>query len=528
MSSLELSTKGVPIPPWVWVLAAILWPVCLLLYATLVPSPDHSFYQYTGWMITQGATPYVTFVDGSWPFCHWLLALSTLTFGTELWSWRVFDFVVVVIPCTVVGADLLRRTWGVSAGVWFLLLYPALYITPDYWSAGQRDVVAANLLIACLWCYWVGLTNGRLRWQVGTGAWIAVAAMLKPPFAFMGIALAIHAVVGVRMGRWNVGKAATHIAVAGAASMGCIALAVLVLVAQGVPAETLYDYCLRLATSRVGVDYGGPWVLLEKGAWTWVHDWHWILFSTIVATGLALRRGGLQKLPEFLLFPTLWVTGVVSYFSQVLGLGYTLGPTFTAAIGIMCIGFGIAVDHALTNRGWLRWAVLAWVLLALLGTGKKWHRHYGDTFRLYAGVLSEEEFNAKHLLGDGIDVNEALQVSQELRSMVPPDGTVLVWGRANVINVLSQRPQPTRFFHNVMLFTPGRPNDIAQRFDEWFREDLEANRPEYCLVNREEFATYPLPLAPSVTFLESFLAKNYDEVRPIGHSVLYRRRDLAN
>ncbi len=166
------------------------------------------------------------------------------------------------------------------------------------------------------------------------------------------------------------------------------------------------------------------------------------------------------------------------------------------------------------------------MLLAIGGTAKKWYTQHGDTVRMYAGSMSRAEFDAGHSVGDGIDVASALELSAELQSVVPLGGTVLVWGRANAINVLSRRPQPTRFFHNVMLYDAGRPEDLGQRFDRWFKEDLESSRPEYCLVNREEFAYYGDPWPPSVSFLDAFLSDNYDAVRTVGESVLYRRKDL--
>jgi hypothetical protein len=511
----------------VWIPVAVVWALGLLLYSTLPPSPDQWYYEYTGWLLTEGATPYVTFVDGSWPVCHWLHALSTLLFGNALWSWRVFDFLFIVLPCTLFGADLLRRTWTVSAGVWFLLLYPALYITVGRWFAGQRDILAGNLLMVCLWFYWLGLDRRNLRLQVGTGALIAATALIKPPFALTGFVLAAHAAFGAWRGRWTPRTGALHIVVAGSSSLLFLAAAVLILLAQGVPAETLYDYCVRLATSRVGTDHGGFATLLGLAARFWWASWHWILLSALLGAGLALARGGAAKWPELLLFLCIWLVGVISYFMQIEGFVYTLGPTFTGSVGMMCIGLGLAQDQMRTSRDWTRWLAAAWLVVAVGGTAKKWRGDYAPAIALFTGSISRAEFDAGNSVGDGIDVASALQLSEELGSLVPADGTVLVWGRANAINVLSRRPQPTRFFHNVMLYYPGRPDDLARRFDLWFKEDLETSRPEYCLVNRQEFADYPDPLPPAIAFLESFLSENYVSVRTVGDSVLYRRADLT-
>ena len=102
----------------------------------------------------------------------------------------------------------------------------------------------------------------------------------------------------------------------------------------------------------------------------------------------------------------------------------------------------------------------------------------------------------------------------------------VVEGRANAINFLAQRPQATRFHHNVTIMR-SLPEDLAKRWYAWFREDLERTKPEACLVNQREVAEFSDPLPEPLAFLKSFLERDYEPVRVVGDSMLYLRRDRS-
>ena len=114
--------------------------------------------------------------------------------------------------------------------------------------------------------------------------------------------------------------------------------------------------------------------------------------------------------------------------------------------------------------------------------------------------------------------------SWELRQLVPEDGSVLVWGRANAINYLAGRVQPTRFHHNVVLIQPGIPPRLGERWNRWFRDDLERAHPEFCVVNLTELTNDLGVGPPAAVFLEKYLEQYYDSVRKIGRSMLYRHK----
>jgi len=504
--------------------AASVLVLCGLLYSSLPPSPDQWLLDYTGWMITRGAVPYVTFVDGNWPAGHWLHALSVWLFGTTLYAWRIFDFLLMT-GCAIAGAHLVRLLWGRAAGLWMLFLYPCLYIVNGPWFAGERDLAAANVQLIVLGAYWQGITTRRLRWQIVAGLGVAFCGLIKPTFLLLGGVLVLHAAIGAVCGRWSVRDAVAHVATAGAASLAGLALGFGALALQGASLESFFDAAVRSVTVRYGNDVSGISESVRHLVEAYRVSWHWIGAGGAASLAFHLRVGGRKDLPINILFPVVWAAGAASYFAQGQALYYTLGPMWAATVPILCGGLGAATDGIHTSRGWRRAALILCLALTVGLTGKKLLGAYEGSLRWWSGQLTDEEYYARWLVGDGIDVATALALSAELSQRVDPGSTILVWGRANAINVLAQRPQPTRFHHFVTVARSYLPVDIAERWNRWFEEDLEKNKPSYCLVNPEflEGASEPRPRA--TLFLEGYLRDNYTPIRKVGPSTLYERRE---
>lgn len=492
-----------------------------ILYATLAPSPDQWFLGYTGWRLTRGAVPYAGFADGNWPAAHWLHALSVALLGTTPYTWRIFDF-ALMLACVAFAAATVRALWGLRAARWMLGLYPALYVVLGRWFAGERDVVGAHLLFVALWFYWRGLTRGRAAWQLGTGALLGIAALVKPTFAVFGPLLAVHALLAVRRDLAPLGARAAHVVVVAAASAATLAAGFLALVLEGSDLREFW----RLAVESVVVRFGNDTV---SAAGTWhvfwrnvLVSWHWITVGAAVSLLVQLRRREPASAARNLLFPVLWVTGLATYLLQGQSLGYTLGVLYAATVPILCSGLGLVVFGPGTSRP--RAAVLAVVVaIPVLGTAKKWSAEFPSSLAWLAGRRTAAAHYATFGAGDGLTAADAIALGEELRRVVPPDGTVLVWGRANAVNFLAQRAQPTRFHHNVTIMRRYLPPRLAAPWNAWFEQEVTARAPAACLVNESELDDTP-PAPGSVTFLKRYLAEHYRRVRTVGESGLYLRR----
>jgi hypothetical protein len=493
-----------------------------LLYSTIPPSPDQWFLDYTGWMVTNGAVPYHTFADGNWPACHWLHALSTMLFGNTEYAWRAFDFLLMIL-CIGFAADLLRRMWGRAAALWMICLYPALYVVLGQWFAGQRDVLAGNLSFVALWFYWRGLTRREPAWQLGTGLIVALAVLVKPTCAFLGITLAAHAALGASVRDYRARDAFGQVGVAGLSTIGGIGLGFLLLVLQGTSLAMFWEMgveniILRFADDKISIGF-----MLSRAVWRIAQSWHWIILLAIGSLAGRFLIDGRAGLWANCLFPIAWLAAAASYFAQASGLGYTLGMAFAATIPIVCSGLGALTERLTDLRGWTRWAAVLALLLPVGGTAKKWWGFFPSSTAYIFGEASPAQHFSRFKAGDDMTTWEAMALAYDLRERIPEGRTVLVWGRANVINFLSGRPQPTRFHHNRVLIRPGIPPSLVDHWNVWFREELEENKPVACVVNLKELDELPLPLPESAIFLRQFLDRYYEPVRMIGESMVYLR-----
>ena len=110
------------------------------------PNPDQSIFDYIGWVWVGGGVPYADAADVNFPGAMALHALALLVFGNHLWSFRLFDYLGLLGFVAVVGAFLSRRQ-GRAVALVFVPLYQAMYVVSGYWVAGQRDFLAAHLVL---------------------------------------------------------------------------------------------------------------------------------------------------------------------------------------------------------------------------------------------------------------------------------------------------------------------------------------------------------------------------------------------
>lgn len=491
-----------------------------VLYATLAPSPDQWFLGYTGWRLSEGAVPYVGFADGNWPAAHWLHALSVALLGTTRYTWRLFDFALMV-ACLGFAASTARSLWGPRAGWWLLGLYPPLYVVLGRWFAGERDVVGAHVLFVSLWCYWRGLSRRRPGWQLGTGAALALAALVKPTFAAFGPFLAAHALLAVRASMLPLAGRALHVAVAGLAAAAGVAAGFGLLLLQGADLGEFWELAVQSVVVRFGNDTVGPRGLAWMFFANFVGSWHWITAGAILGLGARLRRREPDGAARNLLFPAMWAAGLVTYATQGQGLGYTLGVAYAATVPILCSGLALLSVPA----GPPAPRVLAVALLALpvVGTAKKWSTEFRSSVAWLAGRTTAASHYGRYGAGDGLSAADAEALAGELRALVPPGGTVLVWGRANALNFLAERPQPTRYHHNVTIMRRYLPAALADKWNARFQAEVTAAAPTVCVVNEQELDDAP-PAPGSIAFLKRYLAERYRRVRTVGESGLYLRR----
>ncbi len=76
-----------------WLLAA--------LYTHIPANPDQSIFDYIGWVAAEGGTLYVDAGELNWPgkmVMHWA---AYELFGSSLWSYRRFDYALLLVACAI-------------------------------------------------------------------------------------------------------------------------------------------------------------------------------------------------------------------------------------------------------------------------------------------------------------------------------------------------------------------------------------------------------------------------------------------
>ncbi len=512
--------RGNDLYPLAFVL--LFWALCLALYATIPPSPDQSFFDYTGWMLIHGSKPYTDFIDQNWPGPYWLHAISTALFGANIHSWRIFDFLLTAVVL-LFFARFVRTLYGKEAWFWVLVLYPALYIVGGTWFSGQKDIVGAHLLLLSIIFHWKAWENNKITYQAGTGLTLGLAMILKPTLGVAGILLAVHGLLLAR----NLWEAVSHATLTAISAIMTIILSFCIIIAQGTSPRSLWEAAFLFTLKSYSGDSPGMGEVIRKGFEYASACWHWIIAGAAASLAWMFISGGKKRLAKSLLLPVLALAGLGSFLAQGKGFGYHLGPFFVATVLMVCVGMGALTKKAFPLRmNPFALASFGLLLVPLAGTGIKWHKTLGNSFRYLVGSVSQDKYYSDYHIGDGIKASEALELCSRLRRTIPGNGTFLVWGRAEAVNYLSQIPQPTRFHHNIMLIEAGKEFVPREKWLDWFEEDLKRNNPGGCLVNREELWELKQGNSRATEFLKDYLDDRYVFVKRIGKSNLYMRRDL--
>lgn len=469
--------------------------------------------------MTQGAAPYVDIRDGNWPASHWLHALSVALSGPGFEGWRRFDL-LLLLPALLGGATLARQVWGRDAALWFVLLYPWLYITSGAWFAGQRDIVAGHFLLGSLAAHWALLHGGRPALAAVAGAGLTAATLVKPTFAIFAPVIALHAAALAGLGRIAWAEAARGVLRIAFWSVAVLVAAALLLLAQGGTAAAFWEHAVLAIVVRIPETALPASVSLYALGRAVGGAWHWIALGA-AATTLLAWRGGASRARAGVLLGWLFVAGgLVSLLVQGHALTYYLGPIFTGLVWLLCGALGQA-SRRLARPGPLRIVAGLGIALALAGTAVKVRHAYGPLWPVLRGEAPRSEWERRFPAGDELTAAEARVLAEQLRPFLPAGSTLLVWGRANVLNLLVARPQPTGFYHKPHVQRGVLP---ARFLEPWTREIVEdlTTRPPAAVVIDEEprFARTPLR-----RFLEEMLAEGYRPIGGAGRVTLHVARD---
>ena len=507
------------------------WLVCVpvlgLAYMMVPTSPDQALFDYIAWMNLHGAPYYKGAAEQNWPGEMLIHELGIRLFGVHFWTFRLIDFLLMQVAS--IGIFLFLKRAGVSLAPFvFLALYPVIYTTSGYWMAGQRDIVAAGILILAS-ALLVSTSPGPSRFlQAGlAGSLIAFAVLIRPTYASFLFGVLLLDLLGW-LRKDNLASSRIHHSLS---IVGGFVLVIGSMVIAGLLVGSLGDWYEQtiLFNLQVYPSTRSPLELFHQLAIALSQWWHWMALFAGAGLLMWLCRRGLRA--ELLLVVGLGLTILLSYFVQGKGFGYHLG----GLIPLLVLLTAVSIDQLLeicagaTSVRW-RWAVgaTAFVVIAVtvVGTMKK-----AAAFLPQLETLARGTFQPVPVAGpDSLDADETRILVDRIQGGSSVDQYFFQWGRNFEIGYLSQRPSSTRFISTPAI------DLISDRFEKanaWlteFNNDLTAKPPAFILVDRSSLGTLGSPLsvpADASAALRILIDKINSGYRPVLTSdkvVLFERR----
>ena len=146
---------------------------------------------YVVFLIHRGLRPYSEITDSNMPGSYLTQGAAIAIFGASDFSWRLYEFFLMGMLSAAMVA--IARRWDWLAGALAATLFVALHAAegPEY--AGERDLVAAVLLMISVAILLECLDRRRPLWMLGAGVAWGLAAWMKPTFLGFPAGLALLA-----------------------------------------------------------------------------------------------------------------------------------------------------------------------------------------------------------------------------------------------------------------------------------------------------------------------------------------------
>lgn len=523
-----------PVERWLITLFLFVWiatlPVLFHAYSRLNPSPDQSIFDYIAWLASQGLAPYRDSFEVNWPgkiLIHWL---AQSVFGPEPGAFRTFDYILMQ-AATLVGAAMLWRN-GLRVGAACLLaINPAIYVTSGYWMAGQRDIVAAEiLLIACF------ALAGPRRSQAGlaaAGALMAFAVAIRPTYlAFLAGVLVLEAIWQPSPARVPIRLKAIALIAAGAVST------TLLFVASGLAQSSLgawYDDSIRYvldcyASGPPPQSMTGVPVALFFGSW------HWIVGGALGGIICWVLRPDLNRF-LFMLVLGAMATFALSFIVQKKGFGYHLAgmlPFLVLLFAILVDTLARSASDRAATRPWfgpwhriarpvLWFALLAVLAVGAAGTAVKLRNNLQADWRSPLPVAMNP------VEDDSCESEAAAQsAATYIAASVSPHEYILPVNCGYRAAYLAKRLPASRFATSTAFGDRQRACSLGSRFMDIYTADIRARKPALILVWSKNFDAKAERLSPlgDVSASErrvAQVAKNYQKVAAFGSLLIFKR-----
>jgi len=448
---------------------------------------DAPLMHYIAWLISEGAVPYRDAFDMNVPGVYLIhLAVLKLAGPGDL-AWRLVDLAWLGVTCglLLVYCRPAGDGWTAASAALVFALY---HLSGGAWHVGQRDfLLCPFLLIGALGVVRSLEHRGAFGPLLAAGLALGAGMMIKPQAGVYWIACALVAAGGAaRQGRAAAPRAAAVVAT------GLVAPAIVLgwLASRGGLAPflaILTDYVVPLYghVGRVRV-----WEALGWYPYGLRLSALWAIVIVLALPGTAPEGGGARKALTLLGVAYGWL----HFQLQGKGWEYHLYPLalFLAALVPFAVSSASPAGSARSFRVWRRRAAVA-VLAALVVT------------------LGAKGVDAMSIEWIPLKARRVAAITRELRSLVPPGGTVQVMdtteGGIHALLNLRLR-EPTRFIYDFHFFHDETDPRIRALQAE-FVAGLEARPPAAIVVLRDSWNRPGYDRLQEVPGFMSFLDRAY-------------------
>lgn len=477
----------------------------LLEILTFGHGRDQGIYTVVARSVLEGGMPYRDAWDFKPPGIFLLYALARLLFGSAQWGIRVLE--VAGLALMAFGMVRLARRWwgsgtlGLLAATITILIHAQL----DFWHTSQPESFGGMLTIAALLCVprpgpagLPSLTTPKTRDWLLAGFLFGFAGLLKPPLvggaAIVALFPAWWDTDPERPTRERLKDAARALVrpslLLAAGGAIPIALCVAWFAARGALGD-LHRVLFVFTPHYTALGWHGaaPTSMLYWSFTEWLQQ-----YGSVPTVGLLLALGlgvGAREKPLALLALGVVFVHLVGVTMQGKFFPYHYGATWPLTALVAALGY-----HALFQRARARGALgLAgfFLLLLIVPFGRTATKDVPGSFLVRTQKrlsLAAEGFrNQRGLdeLASVADVNTVTNraVAELLRTVVPADRAVFVWGFEPSIYDMAGRAAASRYIYNV----PQRVSWAKEEHRKVLLADLTKTPPAAIVV--EHYDVFP-------------------------------------
>jgi hypothetical protein len=487
-----------------------------LLYVPIPPNPDHELYDYMAWSAREHGGLYRNAGDTNMPGEALRHLVSMVLFGNHYWSYRMLDYLLLVVYTGAI-ARLSQRYHGALYAGLFFGLYLIVYTTSGYWMNGQRDVLATHAIVLAGFAYLRRIEGGRFFWVVIAALVLAEAGLMKPTYLAFGPILVVLAACFVRGGVIAQMRDAWLLAIVAAGFLGVVAV-------LGWATDSLRDWYEMsvLFSSRNYIGGAGFNAVILSIAATVLRSWHW--YTLMALSGLLCWMFASSKTSLSVIFAAM-ATVVVSTFVQRKGYGYHFGGLLIVIA--LLSAFYMAEIIRLAWRipdAKLRYSILSFpAILILGGLISKGQREFTPQVNWYLGRVGFAEMLRSR------DFDDVMAAASYARTATSPGDSVWSYTSHVMINSLADRPIPTRYV-NYTLLRCRKSSTLEKRWRSEVEAVFRDQPPVFIVLERGElaapgefFGMSSIRPEEPVSALKEALDRTYTSECQIGRFAFFRR-----